>query len=109
MNQWRSPTAEAIWQRSAEVDARSRGLSSRARRKLTQKDLEWADLVFVMTYEQRDRLVEEHRSTIRSRDVIVLEIPDDYRYMDPELVELLKERVEPVIEEALSSGEGEHG
>ncbi len=52
MNQWRSPTAETIWRRSPDVDARSRGLSPRARRRLTRKDLGWADLVLVMTHEQ---------------------------------------------------------
>lgn len=101
MNQWRSPTAEALWRRSPRVDARSRGLSSKARRRLVRDDLEWADLVFVMTYDQRDRLVERHRSTVRKSDIVVLEIPDDYRYMDPELVELLEARVEPVIDAAL--------
>ncbi len=102
MNQWRSPTAEALWRRSPHVDARSRGLSRKARRTLTREDLEWADLVFVMTHEQRDRLVDEHRSVVRSRDVVVLEIPDQYRYMDPELIELLQTRVEPVIAEMLA-------
>ena len=102
MNQWRSPTAEAIWRRSPDIDVRSRGLSPRARRKLTRKDVEWADLIFVMTHEQRGRLVQEHRSEVRRSDVIVLEIPDEYRYMDPELVELLQERVEPLLERALA-------
>lgn len=102
-NQWRSPTAEMLWRKSPDVDVRSRGLSSKARRTLRPEDLEWADLVFVMTHEQRDRLVHKHRSSIRARDIVVLEIPDEYQYMDPELVDLLVARAGPAIAEAIAA------
>ncbi len=37
----------------------------------------------------------------RDAQVEVLEIPDDYQAMDPELIDLLRERVEPVLARAL--------
>ncbi|WP_245964506.1 arsenate reductase/protein-tyrosine-phosphatase family protein [Rufibacter immobilis] len=47
-NQWRSPTAEKIFQPVQEHAFRSAGTSEQARIKISAKTLAWADLVFVM-------------------------------------------------------------
>ena len=93
-NQWRSPTAEAIYRRDPRVEVRSAGVSPSSRRRVTEKDLAWADLVLVMERKHAARLKGQF-------DVLPpiesLEIPDEFQYMDPELVVLLRERVEPLI------------
>ena len=94
-NQWRSPTAERIYARDSRVEVRSAGTSSSARRRVREADLEWADLVLVMEHEHKRRLQRLGPSGVR---IEVLDIPDDYAAMDPELVELLTERVEPLID-----------
>ncbi|MBL9174848.1 MAG: hypothetical protein JNL10_15025, partial [Verrucomicrobiales bacterium] len=48
MNQWRSPTAEALYRNDARLEVRSAGVRIGARRRITQEDLEWADWIFVM-------------------------------------------------------------
>ena len=72
---------------------RSAGVSDSSKRKFTEKDLSWADLVLVMERKHagriRSKFPAESTPPMRS-----LDIPDDYEFMDPELVELLKVAVE---------------
>lgn len=100
-NQWRSPTAERVWKGYAGIEARSAGLSRNARRRLTLADLRWADLILVMEEKHRSRMQAEYRDEVRYKAVHVLDVPDDYQFMDPDLVELLKLKVEPLIGAAL--------
>ena len=87
-NQWRSPTAEAVWRKHPGIEARSAGTSPSARHPVSARDLEWADVIFVMEPKHKQRLMAEH----------VLDIPDDYRYMDPELVELVCASVSALLD-----------
>ncbi len=98
-NQWRSPTAERIFSGRRDIEVRSRGLSRVARRKLTAADVAWSELIFVMEDEHRDRLTEAFRDALADTPVHVLGIPDEYPLMDPGLIELLHDGVDPVIEE----------
>ena len=92
-NQWRSPTAERIFADDPRLSVRACGLSPRARRRLCADDLAWADIVFVMESGHRARITGLMREALGDTPLHVLDIPDDYTYMDPELVELLRERV----------------
>lgn len=80
--------------------ARSVGTASWAMRRLTTRDLAWADVVAVM--EAR------HLSEIRSlwpdhvRKVRVLEVPDDYDPGEPELRGLLTEKLKALLTELQS-------
>lgn len=47
----------------------------------------------MMEQKHKNRLVAEYRRLVENKPLYVLDIPDDYRYMDPELVALLKELV----------------
>lgn len=93
-NQWRSPTAEQVFRDDPRFCARARGLSPRSPRRLTADDLTWAEIVFVMEAGQRARITRTMRAALGNTPLHVLEISDDYQYMDPELVELLRDRVE---------------
>ncbi len=97
-NQWRSPTAEAVYQNDPRVEARSAGLSASARRKVTEDLLRWADLVLVMEHDHKRRLRERFPSIAGGMRIEVLDIPDEYGFMHPELVALISERVGPLIE-----------
>lgn len=93
-NRWRSPTAEKIYADDNRLNVRSRGLSPSSRCQLRCSDLEWADIVFVMESHQRGRFQGMMREALGGTPIHVLDIPDDYQYMDPELVELLKSRID---------------
>lgn len=60
---------------------------------LTPELINWADIICVMEQKHKNRLVAEYRRLVENKPLYVLDIPDDYRYMDPELVALLKELV----------------
>lgn len=92
-NQWRSPTAEQVWRRHPLLNVRSGGTSPSARHTVSEGDIEWADVVIVMEQKHKSRLVAEFTRLLDNKPVHVLYIPDDYKYMDPELVELLEQSV----------------
>ncbi|MBB5035949.1 protein tyrosine phosphatase [Prosthecobacter dejongeii] len=96
-NLWRSPTAEAIYQNDPRVQVRSAGVSSSARTRVSEKSLRWADVVCVMEHWQKKRLRDDFPEVVSDLQIEVLDIPDDYEYMDPALIELIRERVEPLI------------
>jgi predicted protein tyrosine phosphatase len=92
-NRWRSRTAEDLFKRLSGYDVRSAGTAESARVKVNQKLLIWADVIFVMEREHKKRLQEKFSSSIITKEVIVLNIPDEYQYMDKELVKLLNDTV----------------
>jgi predicted protein tyrosine phosphatase len=96
-NQWRSPTGEALWRRKGGVQVRSAGTSSAAKRRISAKDIEWADIIFFMETEHKKRVQQSFRDLLNSVEVHVLDIPDDYRYMDPELVSIIEAKTENIL------------
>jgi len=96
-NQWRSPTAERIFSRSVVVEVRSRGLSASAVRRVSSSDVSWADIIFVMESDHRRQLMKQFRTDVGERPVHVLDVSDDYRFMDPDLIDLIKARVEAIL------------
>ncbi len=98
-NQWRSPTAEAIYRDDSRLSVRSRGIASAAVRTLGENDLTWADLVLVMEQKHRSRLLANFPDLTKFLTIHVLDIPDDYRYMDAELVQLLRIAADPIIDD----------
>jgi predicted protein tyrosine phosphatase len=92
-NQWRSPTAEAIYRDRPGLQVRSAGTEPSARIRLSAKTILWADRIFVMEKRHKQRMFDNFPEEIQGKHVIVLDIPDDYRYMDPELVEEIEARV----------------
>jgi predicted protein tyrosine phosphatase len=96
MNRRRSATAEQIYRNDARLAVRSGGLRAEARRRVSEQDLQWAEVVFVME--------REHQATLRSRfshltlpPLEVLDVPDDYEYMDVHLQEMLRLTLNPEL------------
>lgn len=92
-NQWRSPTAETLWRRRAGFSARSAGTSPNARKSVGPADIRWADIIFLMERKHLQWLQAEYARLLEHKRVHVLDIPDDFRYMDPELVSMLEDTV----------------
>lgn len=95
-NQWRSPTAEALFVNHPDHIARSAGTSEQARVRVSQKLVDWADLIFVM--ERRHRAILQERFTLLEKQIEVLDIPDVYAFGDEELVCILRETLEMYLE-----------
>lgn len=97
MNQWRSPTAERIYADKPLVVARSRGTSEKAVKTVKSADLQWADIIFVMERKHRERLLSNFPGEMQFKEIHVLDIPDNYRYMDPELIAEIEASVDPIL------------
>jgi len=96
-NQWRSPTAEQVWRRHPALSVRSGGTSPNARHPVSAADVSWAHVVFVMEEKHKSRLVAEYRRLLENTPVHVLDIPDEYKYMDAELIDLLRQSVGAIL------------
>lgn len=92
----RSPTGEDVFGARPDLEVKSAGTSLLARRRVTREMIQWADKIFVME--------EKHAEHIRSmvpgaaQKIVILGIPDVYHRNDPELKQLLLERVTPHLQ-----------
>lgn len=96
-NQWRSPRRSRC---SAAIPALASvppAPAATPKKSVSCGLLQWADVICVMEQKHKDRLMAEYRRIIENKSLHVLDIPDDYRYMDPELVRQLEELVPEVL------------
>jgi predicted protein tyrosine phosphatase len=98
-NKWRSRTAETIFKNSSKHIVKSAGTSRNARIKLNESRLIQADLVFVMEEKHLQIIEQKFRSKLFGDKIIVLDIPDNYKYMDEELILMLKTSVSGFVED----------
>src|SRR5688500_6912183 len=92
-NRCRSATAERVFCKRTDLDVRSAGIGPDALVRVNARMLDWADVVFVMEERHRrelGRMFPNHPALPR---VVSLEIPDEYAFLDPTLVDLLTSRV----------------
>jgi predicted protein tyrosine phosphatase len=94
-NKLRSPTAEQVFSTWPELECASAGLNNDAENPVTPELLEWADIIFVMEKTHRSKLSSKFRTHLKTARVVCLDIPDDFEYMDPSLIQILKSKVPP--------------
>jgi predicted protein tyrosine phosphatase len=93
-NKWRSPTAERTYRNDPRVSVRSAGVGDKALRKISEEDLDWANLVLVMERKYARRIQEQFRFRDSLPPIECLDIPDDYEFMDEELITLIRDGTE---------------
>jgi protein-tyrosine phosphatase len=96
-NKRRSATAEALFRNHPEHSVQSAGTAESAVRRVTENLILWADTIFVMEKRHREILKERHNTTLENKTIIILDIPDEYEYMDEELIEMLQDIVTPYL------------
>ncbi len=96
-NTLRSPTAEAVFAGIDGLEVASAGLGHDAEVPVSMELLEWADMIMVMERSHRNKLSKEFRSYLKNKRVVCLDIPDEYDYMGPVLVKILKRKVSPFL------------
>jgi protein-tyrosine phosphatase len=89
----RSRTAESIYSDDSRYIVKSAGISKNARVKLSEDLISWADIVFVMESKHRDIIADLYPIESCSKEIVSLDIPDNYYFMETMLVELIKSRV----------------
>lgn len=95
-NKWRSRTAEEIFRGVPGYDVKSAGTEPGARIRVTEGLLGWADVIFVIFVMERkhaDYLREKFPEAIAGKPVHCLRIPDDFGFMDEDLIATLKNRL----------------
>jgi predicted protein tyrosine phosphatase len=99
-NRLRSPTAEQVFASIPNIETASAGVNHDANVPVSPELIDWADIIFVMESDHRRKLSKRFHERLSRKRVICLDIPDEYEYMDPALVRLLRERVSPFLVEA---------
>ncbi|WP_207904466.1 low molecular weight protein tyrosine phosphatase family protein [Rhodovulum bhavnagarense] len=102
-NKLRSPTAEDVFRDFPGIEAVSAGTDSVAPNPLTQELVGSADLIFAMETHHRERIRKKYKQRPTDNRIITLYIPDEYERGDPELIALLKDKVEPRLTSILSA------
>jgi predicted protein tyrosine phosphatase len=92
-NRLRSPTAEQVFSGWPGLETSSAGLNNDAENPVTPELLAWADTIFVMERIHRSKLSSKFKRHLGNKRIICLEIPDEFEYMDPDLIRLLKATV----------------
>ena len=96
-NLMRSPTAEVVFAQYEGLEVLSAGTGTDAATSVSVDLIEWADVIFAMENHHRDKLRDRFGKLLETKRLVVLRIPDDYDYMDAELVEVLKKKVTPYL------------
>lgn len=92
MNKLRSPTGEYVAQQLG-CEADSAGLSSDAIVLLEPEQIKWCDIIFVMEANHKKKLNKNYSKYLANKRIIVLGIPDDYDYMQEELIDIFYKKL----------------
>ena len=92
-NKLRSATAEAIFSEYEGVEAIGAGTNKDAVTPVSGDLIEWADVIFAMETMHRDKISAKYKKLLKGKQLIVLDIPDNYQRMQTELIRLLEAKV----------------
>ena len=96
-NIWRSPTAEATYKGRQGHNVKSAGTAPSAKVRVSVKNILWADIIFVMEKKHKQRLLEKFPDEIVNKTLVILNIEDEYKFMDKELINMIKLSVDPYL------------
>jgi predicted protein tyrosine phosphatase len=92
-NKIRSLTAEKLFEGFPLYQVRSAGTQPGARIVVTEGHIGWADLIFCMEKSHLNRLRRKFPEALQDKQVICLHIPDEFEFMQTELVDELRARL----------------
>jgi predicted protein tyrosine phosphatase len=97
----RSATAHKIYEGDERFEIKSAGTDKTANTVLTEEILNWADSIVVMEKYHRNHIRKHFPDIYKIKRIVCLYIPDDYDYMQIELIAILKDKVEDVYSRKL--------
>jgi predicted protein tyrosine phosphatase len=101
VNRMRSATAHKIYEDDNRFEVRSAGTDKTANTVLSEELLNWADSIVVMEKHHRNHIRNHFPEIYKNKRIVCLYIPDDYDYMQTELIGILKHKVEDVYRRKL--------
>jgi predicted protein tyrosine phosphatase len=75
------------------VEAIGAGTSKDSETPLSGDLIDWADIILPMERVQKSKITSKYSQLLRDKKMVVLGIPDQYEYMQPELVAILESKV----------------
>lgn len=101
VNRMRSATAHEIYEGDQRFIVKSAGTDKSANTVISNEILDWADSIVVMEKHHRNYIRQKFPDIYKHKKIVCLCIPDDYDFMDTELIAILKEKVEDVYRRKL--------
>ena len=96
INRMRSATAHKIYENDFRFEVKSAGTDEAANTVLSVELLNWADSIVVMEKHHRNFIRKHFPEIYRKKKIVCLYISDIYGYMQPELIEILKIKIEDI-------------
>ena len=101
VNRMRSATAHKIFESDSRFYVDSAGTDKSAEAVLEHEHLVWADAIIVMEKHHRDFIRHKYPEFYKNKKIVCLYIPDDFYFMQPELISILRDKVEDVYKRGL--------
>ena len=103
-NRKRSATAERIFGKDPAHEVRSAGTGQDALVRVNRRMLDWADIVFTMDPGQQQDLARQFPKHPGLAKIVCLGIADEYEFLDPELIAMLRDRTKPHLDARKKEG-----
>ena len=97
INVMRSATAHKIYSNDPRFLVRSAGTHHSAETVLSKELLDWSDAVVVMEETHLNFIRKTYPAIFKGKNIVCLDVPDNYDYMQAELVALLRDRFEEFV------------
>lgn len=101
INKMRSSTAHKMYKNDQRFEIDSAGTDKEAKKIISYKNLSWADTIIVMEKHHRNTIRKQFPDVYENKKIVCLYIPDEYDYMQPELITILKSKFENVNKRGL--------
>ncbi len=101
VNRMRSATAHKIYETDNRFEVKSAGTDKSANIVLSEEILNWVESIIVMEKHHRNFIRKHFPDIYKNKRIVCLYIPDDYDYMQTELIGILKDKVEDVYQRKL--------
>ena len=79
-----------MWRDHYNLETRSAGTSPNAKKTISVNDIKWADIILVMEGKHKNKIIAKFKQLVKHKTIIVLNIPDNYKFMDEDLVDIFK-------------------
>ena len=79
-----------MWKEHFNIETRSAGTSPNAKKTISVNDIKWANLILVMEGKHKNQIIAKFKQLVKFKKIIVLDIPDNYKFMDEDLVDIFK-------------------
>jgi len=101
INRMRSATAQVMYENDDRFEVKSAGTDKLARIVINRELLEWADAIVVMEKHHRNKIRAKFPDIYATKRIVCLYIPDEYDFMEPALMDVLKSKFEDIYQRGL--------